>query len=285
MAGIADFSSYVKRVSRANRQVHGTPTESQREAGNFRTGKLHLHGLDLRLEYAKGGVRTGTSPDGTKWRRVMTCPYGRIKRTVGLDGEAVDFFLGPHPDSQVVFVVSQLDKDGNLDEHKCVLGCKNYREAKKLYLSNYPTGWEDDRLGEVRGYFVSDFKRWIHSNAPRKNRTKNANEPSDDGNVCTTCHARAIEEHTGACASCGSIQPAVDSRLTRTEQGLPSAVRVKGAQDESPEECPKCRKETGVRWRNDVLKECPRCDFVWFSHTKRSNAAGSVSRLLALHKT
>lgn len=463
MSGIADFSSYAKRVSRANRQVHGTPTESQREAGNFKTGKLHLHGLDLRIEYAKGGVRTGTSPDGTKWKRVMTCPYGRIKRTVGLDGEAVDFFLGAHPESQLVFVISQLDSDGNLDEHKCVLGTRNVTEAKKTYLSNYPDGWGDERMGEVRGYFVKQFRDWLKTDAPRKNRTKKADTPPsvgegkplhiernensgvqisyklhipgygggkagllypnspkesptlgtskalmgadrvlypdgvwprsaavgmsepkfgttgvyadaasadraqtnaaaaaqgkpapqagtpmggdiglsetvtptlppeakptgasdlskyapyalggagilgavalmrhmrrkrdtnktasiphDDGEVCSTCHAREIEEHTGACRNCGAIRSMVESRLKRTEQGLPSAVRAKEAdcdEDDHPGQCPKCRDRGDPEWKNDVLARCRRCDHVWFAHEKR--AGSSIVRLLSAHK-
>lgn len=230
MAGIGDFATYARRVSRANRQVHTTPTDAQREAGNFRAGKLHVHGLDLRVEYPAGGIRTGTSPDGSKWKRVMTCPYGRIKRTVGLDGEAVDFFMGPHPESQLVFVVSQLDTDGNLDEHKCVLGTRNVKEAKKLYLSNYPQGWAEERMGEVRGYFIGDFKKWLKTDAPRKNHNKKAASiPHDDGEVCGTCNARRIEHHAGACHNCGAIQSMVESRLKRTEQGLPDAVRNKAA--------------------------------------------------------
>jgi hypothetical protein len=283
MGGIADFSAYARRVSQANRQVHGTPTEAQREAGNFRTGKLHLHGLDLRVEYAKGGIRSGTSADGSKWRRVMTCPYGRIKRTVGLDGEAVDFFLGSHPESQLVFVISQLDGDGNLDEHKCILGTRNVREAKKTYLSNYPDWWGDERMGEVRGYFMPQFCKWLKTDAPRKNRTKKASIPDDDGIVCDTCAARTIERHTGACHSCGAIQSMVESRLKRTEQGLPDAVRVKGADcDDDMDECPKCRK-TDIRWVNNVIKKCTACDHQYFSHEKRS-ADASIARLLKFHR-
>jgi hypothetical protein len=235
------------------------------------------------IEYVKGSIRSGTSPDGTKWKRVMTCPYGRIKRTVGLDGEAVDFFLGAHPESQLVFVISQLDSDGNLDEHKCVLGTRNVTEAKKTYLSNYPDGWGDERMGEVRGYFVKQFRDWLKTDAPRKNRTKKASIPHDDGEVCSTCHAREIEEHTGACCNCGAIRSMVDSRLKRTEQGLPSAVRAKEAdcdEDDHPGQCPKCRDRGDPEWKNNVLAHCKRCDHVWFSHTKR---AGDVRTLLRLH--
>lgn len=269
MSGIANFSSYAKRVSRANREVHGTPTEAQRAAQNFRHGRLHIHGLECMIEYPTGGIRTGTSPDGTKWKRIMTCPYGRIKRTVGLDGEAVDFFLGSHPESQLVFVISQLDADGNLDEHKCILGTRNVTEAKKTYLSNYPPGWDNERMGEIRGFFVQQFRDWLKTDAPHKNRAKKASIPHDDGEICSCGAARRIEEHTGACHNCGSIQSMVESRLKRTEQGLPSAVRVKGADCDDEYECPKCKAHE-TRWKNDVLRECPECDHVFFAHEKRS---------------
>lgn len=282
--GFQDFSRYARRVSSACSDVDNNPTSAQRQALNYRHGKIHIHGLDIRVEYVRGGVRSGTSPDGRKWRRVMTCPYGRIKRTVGLDGEAVDVFIGSHPESQLCFVVSQLDKDGNLDEHKCVLGTRNLEEAKKLYLSNYPSGWENDHLGEIRGYFMPDFRKFLASNAPRKNRTKQAAIPHDDGEICCCGAARRIEERTGSgCSNCGAVSSMAESRLKRTEQGLPDTVRVKGADDGGPGECPKCRERGETEWKNNVLGRCKKCDHVWFAHEKRGNA-GSVSRLLDLHR-
>jgi len=50
--------------------------------------------LPIHLEYNKGDIRTGTSPDGKQWQRLMHCGYGFIPGTIGDDGEPVDVYLG-----------------------------------------------------------------------------------------------------------------------------------------------------------------------------------------------
>lgn len=172
----ADFAAYPDRVETAAGRVDTAPTPAQREALNYRHGRVHLHGLDIMIECPKGSTRSGTGADGTRWTRRMHCHYGRIKRTVGRDGEPVDVFIGPHPDSQLVFVISQLRSSGDLDEHKVMVGCKNLPEARDLYLSHYPPNWARTRLGEIRALVMPDFKRWLGSEAPVKRRTKRAAE-------------------------------------------------------------------------------------------------------------
>lgn len=166
------FEDYTTKVREAASRVDLTATEAQRKALNAKTGPVHIHGLDLVIEFPKGSIRRGTAADGTQWARKMAAHYGRIKRTKGHDDMAVDFYLGEHPESQLVFVISQLTKDGELDEHKCVLGCRNYKEAKELYLKHYPKGWEDTGLGEIRMMTTPTFKKWLKSKCPVKNKTK-----------------------------------------------------------------------------------------------------------------
>lgn len=169
-----NFDAYPRRLQTAARRVDTDATPAQREAMNARVGHLHLHGLDLAIEYPKDSVRRGVSADGTPWSRVMAAHYGRIKRTTGVDGDPVDVYLGEHPQSQLVFVVNQLDADGNLDEHKVVLGTRNHQEARRLYLAHYPRGWEETRLGEVRGFFMPAFKKWLARGGYVKNRSGRA---------------------------------------------------------------------------------------------------------------
>lgn len=169
-----DFDAYHRRVSRAATETDTAPTDAQREAGNYKAGTVHFHGLTVKIEYPKGSVRSGTGPDGKKWSRIMKAHYGRIKRTTGLDGDPVDVFLGDHPSSQLAFVISQLTADGDLDEHKTVLGVRNGAEARRVYLVHYPDGWADERMGEVRGMFMPDFKKWLKTDNPVKARTKKA---------------------------------------------------------------------------------------------------------------
>lgn len=259
--GIADFSAYAKRVNKAYHEVDRSPTPAQREALNYRHGKVHLHGLPIVLEIPKGGTRTGTGPDGKTWKRVMTAGYGRIKRTVGRDGEPVDIFLGPHPESQLVFVISQLDKDGNLDEHKCVLGTRNVSEAKQTYLSNYPDWWGDERMGEVRGMFMSTFREWLKTDAPRKNSNKKAaGAPDDDGacgmNHCPKCDKDDVKWRNDVlleCNDCNHIWFAHEKR---------SAERL-----HTSKSCPHCEstdtKMMGGPVGKDLIRTCTDCGKQW----------------------
>ncbi|PTT91334.1 hypothetical protein DBR45_55290, partial [Pseudomonas sp. HMWF031] len=43
------------------------PTEAQKEAGNYKKGKVRLHGLDISIENPKGSTRKGKDQDGKEW--------------------------------------------------------------------------------------------------------------------------------------------------------------------------------------------------------------------------
>lgn len=163
-----DYHNYHKKVVSAAGRVDTDATPAQREALNFRQGTVFVHGLSIAIENPKGSYRCGVGENGKAWRRIMSAHYGRIKRTEGRDGEPVDVFIGDHPKSQLVFVISQLNADGSLDEHKVVMGTFNGNDARDLYLSHYPEGWKENRLGEIRGYTMKQFKKWLQTDAPIK---------------------------------------------------------------------------------------------------------------------
>src|SRR6516162_9415793 len=119
-----------QRVDSAARDVDPEPTIPQRQAGNHRMGHVRMHGMNITIEVAKGHTRRGVDRDGKAWSRKMQCHYGRIKKTKGADGEHVDVYVGPDPQSEAVFVVDQLDGQGDFDEHKTFLGFTNAEEAK-----------------------------------------------------------------------------------------------------------------------------------------------------------
>ncbi|WP_333969563.1 hypothetical protein, partial [Pseudomonas aeruginosa] len=96
------------------------------------------------IENPRGSIRQGK--DGS-WRVQMKHHYGFIKGTKGADGDEVDCFVGPNLGSKRVFVVNQVNKEGQFDEHKCMLGFNNINDAKSGYMSCFRPGW--DGLGSI----------------------------------------------------------------------------------------------------------------------------------------
>lgn len=135
------------------------PTQAQKEAGNYKVGRVTLQGLNISIENPQGSVRKGTSPDGKAWENTLAAHYGYIRGTEGNDGDHVDTFIGPNPDSQKVFVVDQVNEDGSFDEHKVMLGADTLEQADKLYHDNYHAGWTG--RGAITEMSMPDFKKWV----------------------------------------------------------------------------------------------------------------------------
>ena len=155
---------YERRQDRTIREAaeytETDPTDAQIKAGNYKKGRFSWNGMQIVIENPRGSVRRGVSANGSIWRREMTAHYGYISGTKGTDGDQVDVFMGRNPESEVVFVICQTNKDGSFDEHKAILGTTNKRKACDLYLSHYPKGW---KCGEVVAMTVSQFKEWLNS--------------------------------------------------------------------------------------------------------------------------
>ena len=150
----------VRQIEAARAEVAPEPTEAQKEAGNYKKGHLKLQGLDIALENPKGSTRSGTDRDGKAWQSTMAHDYGYIKRTTGADGDHVDVFIGDQPDSEMVYVVDQVDpKTGKFDEHKVMMGFADEQSARDGYLANYEKGWKG--LGSIKAMPVEEFKRWV----------------------------------------------------------------------------------------------------------------------------
>ena len=83
------------------------------------------------------------------------------------DKEHLDVFIGPKPDSHMVFVVDQYKANNSgFDEHKVILGCHTSDEAKQLYLSNYQKGWKG--FGDITTLSMGEFKKWIKDGLTNK---------------------------------------------------------------------------------------------------------------------
>lgn len=143
------------------------PTKPQQHAGNYRKGKLRLHGLDISIENPKGSVRSGTDKLGKKWSVKMQAHYGQILGHVGADGDLMDVFIGPDLETDSVWVVNQVCPfTGLFDEHKCLMGFSTEQEARDGYLANYAPGWRG--LGSIVRFDLHDFRRKL----PKFDKTK-----------------------------------------------------------------------------------------------------------------
>jgi len=140
-------------------KVNTTPTEAQKQAGNYLKGSIKLSGLDIAVENPEGSTRSGVDETGKEWSTTMKSHYGYFKRTEGKDGDQVDTFIKPGTeDVQKVFIVDQLDGKGGFDEHKIVMGVNTKIQARKEYLKNYDKGW---KVGPISEMSIDDFKSWL----------------------------------------------------------------------------------------------------------------------------
>lgn len=128
-------------------------------------GKTKYQGIPVSIEQRKGSVCEGVDGDGKKWRTKMKIPYGRIPRTMGADGDAVDVFLASKKESPV-HVVHQKRKDtGKYDEDKVFLGAKTKAQVKKLFLAHYDS---PKFLGPISKMTIDEFKDLLKTKKGKK---------------------------------------------------------------------------------------------------------------------
>ena len=136
-------------IKEAENNVDASPTEAQKEAGNYRKGHLHIDGLNISIEQPKGSVRRGTDADGNQWEQVMRNTYGYIRGSKGKDGDHIDIFIADNPVAGSYYVIDQVNPDGSFDEHKVMYGFGSEDAAREAYMSNYEPGWTG--FGNITG--------------------------------------------------------------------------------------------------------------------------------------
>jgi len=128
------------------------PTPAQASAGNYKKPRVKWNRLEIAIENPAGSVR-----EGNGWRTKMKYDYGYVCRSEGVDGDAVDVYLGPELDSAPnVYIVHQRkygDWDA-YDEDKAMLGFPSEEAARAAYLKHY----DDPRfLGPITAMPVAEF--------------------------------------------------------------------------------------------------------------------------------
>lgn len=139
------------------------PTEAQKEAENYKQGHVRLFGLDVTIENAKGSTRRKLDKDGNLlWEVVMPAHYGKVRGTVGADGDQVDVYIGDDPASQQIWGVDQINpEDGSFDEHKIMVGFPDVQTAMQAYISAFNDGSGPSRVGGITPMTVEGFKDWV----------------------------------------------------------------------------------------------------------------------------
>lgn len=155
----------IEAMDNARSRVETAPSEAQKEAGNYQKGHADFHGMAFTMETAKGAVREGPIDKATgkpEWVNVHPdADYGYIKRTEAADGEQLDLYIGPNPNSKQVFVVDQYNpKTGKFDEHKAIGGTNSQEQAIAIYDRGFNDGSGPSRRGGVTQMPVRQFKQW-----------------------------------------------------------------------------------------------------------------------------
>ena len=165
-------TSLQSEVTRAEQQTNAEPTEGQKEAGNYKKGRVKIGPFDVVIEQPRGSVRSGVDANGKAWETTMQNTYGYFGGTKGVDGDAIDVFLGNDLDGwdgTTVFVVDQYNPDGSFDEHKVMLGFNSQEEAEAAYFANYEADWAKTHRTGVTAVPLADFNEWVNSS---KRKTK-----------------------------------------------------------------------------------------------------------------
>lgn len=153
-------------IAEAREMVDTSPTEAQKEAGNYKKGHIKLDGYDITIENPKGSVRSGKDANGQEWSITMNNDYGYIRGTKAVDGDHIDIFLSYNPSEGNVFVVDQLNEKGEFDESKVMYGFPSMDEARSSYLANYSPGWEN-RISTITEVTKDEFYKWIDSSVKK----------------------------------------------------------------------------------------------------------------------
>lgn len=166
-------SSLANAVAVAEKETDTTPTEKQKEAGNYKKGHVQVGTFNITIENPKGSVRSGIDTEGNKWETTMQNTYGYIRGTEGVDGDHIDVFLSDDIDGwngRRVFVVDQYNEDGSFDEHKVMLGFNEADDAEAAYFANYDSDWAKNHKTMLTGVNLEEFEKWIES-SHRKTKT------------------------------------------------------------------------------------------------------------------
>jgi hypothetical protein len=112
------------------------------------------HAMPVTIEYSQGQVRRGKD-----WQVRMPADYGHIRGITGADGDELDCYVGPSPESSNVYVVDQKTLDGKLfDESKVMFGYHTQESALEDYMAGHSSSKKV--FGAITVMTMPMFRRW-----------------------------------------------------------------------------------------------------------------------------
>ena len=137
------------------------PYSSIKVAQQLKIGRLSggrtFRDLDIAIETERGDYRHWYDKhNGQHGQTKMLYPYGYIKSTKGMDGEAIDCFIGPNINAASVYVIttSRPPDFNSVDEQKCMLGFSSERDARTAFSAHYT---DPKFLREIRTFPYATF--------------------------------------------------------------------------------------------------------------------------------
>lgn len=133
-------------------------TPAQRAAGNFPKKHERVDGLPVAIENPKGSLRQRTSGVSK-----MAADYGYISNSKpDADGMKVDAYVGPHHDSDKVFVINQQHPHTKrFNEHKVMLGYKDRSHAVHDYVHSFSDGLGHKRIASIVEMDSKHLRDWL----------------------------------------------------------------------------------------------------------------------------
>lgn len=151
-ATMSDGTVYEGEMSWEDEQKkENTKTASIKRTANDKLLKnIDFDDLALGVEWPKDTMRQYS--DGFKSH--MKCDYGFVRNSMGADGEDLDVYIGD-PTLLKVFVVDQLNDEGEFDEKKYMIGFPDIKSATSMYLQHQPL----EHFGGTKEITLDQFRQ------------------------------------------------------------------------------------------------------------------------------
>lgn len=164
------------------------------------------HGLPVRIETKQGQTRSGTTPDGKPWKQNMPADYGFVEGVEGADGDSLDAYVGPSPESSNVYVVDQYQIGSkDFDEHKCLFGYHTQESAVEDYMAGHHLSSEV--FAGVTPFTMPMFRKWMREHDMTQPCSSDVAQATDEAEFKESLHPRKADGKFGKGGASAAAPP------------------------------------------------------------------------------